>query len=68
MEYQLALKMEESSHMLKQCMVPLIRCIKNSQSSQKRKVELLLPKMWVNRRMSFCSMGTGFLSSKTEKF
>ena len=33
MEYHLALKMEESSHMLKQCMIPLIRGIKNSQSS-----------------------------------
>ena len=33
MEYHLALKMEESSHMLKQCMIPLIRGIKNSESS-----------------------------------
>ena len=28
MEYHLALKMEESSHMLKQCMIPIIRGIK----------------------------------------
>ena len=28
MEYHLALKMEESSHMLKQCVIPIIRGIK----------------------------------------
>ena len=62
MEYQLALKMEESSHMLKQCMIPLIRGIKKSQSSQKQKVEFY---RWglggqVVGMGSYCLIGTEF--------
>lgn len=59
MEYHLALKMEESSHMLKQCVIPIIRGIKIVKFIEAES-RIVVARGWEEEEMSCCSMIQNF--------